>query len=250
MAGELIKFVGPHLVILKTTSMKKYISAIFIFALLLPQLVHAQKESPLKMGIRVAPALDWMNMDTQGYGNDGLRGGFAAGLTADIYFTKNYALSTGLTFNFINGKQVYKGTFTYSDVEYVQANRKYNFNYLEIPVLIKMKTNPFGNFSFFAQAGIGTGFRIRTTVTDKFTKNSGEIVETDPYSYSAYTRLMRWAVIAGIGTEINIDKSSSITVGFNYNNSLNNMFNSVSSINEQEEVGRINFVELNVGFIF
>jgi hypothetical protein len=230
--------------------MKKYLYPFVILVLLLPQLVNAQNESIFKMGIRVAPGLDWMNMETEGYDNDGMRGGFAAGLTADIYFTKNYAISTGLSFNFLNGKQVFNGTFTYSEVEYVQDKRKYNFNYLEIPVMIKMKTNPFGSFSFFAQVGIGTGFRIRTTVTDKFLEATGQTTETDPISYSAYTTLMREAIIVGIGTEISIDKSSRIMVGVNYNNSLNNMFNSVSALNHQDEVGRINFAELSVGFLF
>jgi hypothetical protein len=230
--------------------MKKSLFVIFLFAALVPQIVTAQRESAFKMGIRVAPGLDWMSMNTEGYDNDGIRGGFAAGLTADIYFTKNYAISTGLSFNFLNGKQVYKDTFSLQGVHYMQVNRKYNFSYLEIPVMIKMKTNPFGAFSFFAQAGIGTGFRIRTTVTDKFTKTSGEETENDPVNYSAYTTVIREAIIAGIGTEISIDKSSRILVGLNYNNSLNNMFSSVSSINGQEEDGRINFLELNIGFLF
>ena len=171
---------------------------------------------------------------------------------SDFYFAENYALSTGFNFQFINGKLNYEdsllignnNTLTDGDV-----SRKYNFLYLEIPVMIKMKTKTFGKISYFGQIGIGTGFRVKATVKEHFQPTAGVPVDQQ-YEFNNGTTLIREAVLVGIGFEYHVDESSTIMIGLSYSNALNNVLTGVNYKTNQIEKSQLNFAELNIGFLF
>jgi hypothetical protein len=81
--------------------------------------------------------------------------GFGYGLVADLYFTENYAFSTGAEVN-------YKGGSLRMDPE-PAPSRKFDLQYLEIPLTLKMRTNQIGPLSYFGQVGLSGGLKLKSS---------------------------------------------------------------------------------------
>jgi hypothetical protein len=232
-----------------------YFRVIMLTLFLLPILMQAQKESPVKLGLRVAPNLSWINPGTEGYNSEGVRFGISAGLISDFYFAKNYAISTGFSFLFPSGRLTYEDMITVNGVQDTAANNRiYNFIYFEIPLMVKMQTNQFGDFSFFGQIGFGTGFRMKATAKNEVTFSDGT-TGSSKNDINNKTALMRESVIAGIGIEYHIDKSTRITAGINYSNALNSVLKGKNGIPNEDGTlndvkGLSNFLELSIGVLF
>jgi hypothetical protein len=228
--------------------MRRLFTTAFILMLFCtPIVTYSQGKSPLKLGLKVAPNLGWMSPSTKGYKSDGAKMGATIGFISDFYFAENYALSTGFNFQFINGKLNY---FDSLDVNNPNSEifRKYNFLYLEIPLMIKMKTKPFGKISYFGQIGLGTGFRLKATVKDEVTPAIPDMGSPENFNYG--TTLIRESVLVGVGCEYSIDESSRILIGVSYSNALNNLFTGINAKSNLDEKSQLNFVELNIGFLF
>jgi hypothetical protein len=212
----------------------------------------SQDKLPLKLGLRIAPNIGWMSPRTKGYSNDGARFGGTVGFISDIYFAQNYAFSTGVNFLFINGKLNYRDSMLVegsNKMQYGEIFRTYHFLYLEIPMMIKMKTKTFGKVSYFGQIGFGTGFRISATVKEHFVPDQGEPVDQQ-YEFKNGTTLIRESILFGIGCEFHVDESSRVILGLNYSNALNNILTGDNYSSGEIEKSQLNFAELNIGFLF
>lgn len=121
-----------------------------------------------RFGAYLAPTMSWMrstsktNDDkTYNIANNGSKVGFTYGLMAEYYFQDNYAIVSGLQMNMGGGKM---GMARSSEVPAKNtiktASFDYNLSFLEIPVAIKLRTDPVSNFRFFGQAGVTLGFRV------------------------------------------------------------------------------------------
>lgn len=227
------------------------IPVLLLTLLLVPLLLEAQKTSPVKLGLRVAPGIGLLNPNTEGYNSEGIRGVISAGLISDFYFTSNYAISSGFSVIFPSGKMEYRDRRVISPGDTIvgQFNITYKYIYFEIPLMIKMKTNEFGKFSFYGQVGLGTGFKIKATAEGDVTEDDGSMIPAD-VQINNKTRLMRESIIVGIGLEYSIDKSTMLTGGFNYNAGLNNVFHNMNQLYNLEEQGTTSFAELSIGVLF
>jgi len=123
----------------------------------------------IRFGVYVAPAIDWMRPTTVKSNNNeftsknaGSKVGFTYGLMMDYNFADNYSFVTGLQVNMAGGKiQTERATGATTTVSSVNsADFDYNLTYLEVPVAIKLRTDPISNFRFFGQVGLTTGFNI------------------------------------------------------------------------------------------
>jgi hypothetical protein len=206
----------------------------------------------MKLGLKVAPNISWMNPGTKGYSPDGARIGATLGFTGDFYFTDNYAFSTGLNFLYTGGKLAFTDSVMSPDdkeVRNAMVNRKYDFVYIEIPMMIKMHTKQFGDFSFFGQIGFGTGFRLKATATDNIEPDASDAYE-EQYNVSGETTLIRESILVGLGTEYHLDESTRLTIGLNYSNSLNNVLTGVNYKSNLTEKSMLNFAELSLSILF
>jgi hypothetical protein len=203
----------------------------------------------MKLGLKVSPNIGWMSPGTKGYSSDGARLGATIGFISDFYFAENYALSTGFNFQFINGKLNYNDSLLIDKNRvYEEVFRKYNLIFLEIPLMIKMKTKNFGKISYFGQIGIGTGFRIKATSKDNLVpaiKDMGT-----PENFNEGTTLIRESILVGIGCEYMVDESSRILFGISYSNALNNILTGENYKYNLVEKSQLNFAEINIGFLF
>ncbi|NTW25971.1 MAG: PorT family protein [Lentimicrobium sp.] len=231
--------------------LKNLTTTLFI-ALLLTFLVSSQtmfaQYKAVSLGVKAAPNLGWFKSDQQGYESQGTVAGFSWGLVAEFYFAENYAFATGFNFDFQNGKLSYPeerdgiaGTLT----------RNYRLKYLEIPAMIKMKTNEIKGFRFFGQIGLGTGVRLSSKGEDVF-EAPGEPTETTDFRLiDSQTTLFRASMIVGAGLEYPFDNSSALVVGFNFNNGFTNALKGNNTVDSSlEHNGIPNFIELSIAVMF
>lgn len=122
----------------------------------------------LRFGAYVAPTTAWMRAtsksdDNKNYNitNDGTKVGFTYGLMAEYYFEDNYAIVTGLQMTSGGGKMAMQRVATTPEANTIQkAAFQYNMTYLEIPVGIKLRTDPVGDMRFFGQVGLTLGVNV------------------------------------------------------------------------------------------
>ena len=230
-------------------------SAILFFLMLfcIPVLTFSQTKYPMKLGLRVAPNIGWMVPSTKGYTGGGARLGVSIGFMSDFYFAENYAFSTGVNFQFLYGALNYSDSLLIPPGKALvngEVSRKYNFLYLEIPLMIKMKTKKFGNISYYGQIGFGTGFRLRASVNESFQPSAGGEPVKQDYEFNNGTTLIRESLLIGMGCEYHLDESSRIVVGLTYSNSLNNILTGQNYKSKDFEKSQLNYAELNIGFLF
>ncbi|HTO15270.1 MAG TPA: porin family protein [Edaphocola sp.] len=123
---------------------------------------------PFRFGAFVAPTISWMKSsartdDGKNYNisNEGFKIGFTYGLIAEYYFQPNYAIVSGLQMNMGGGKMAMDRIDKTAASDMInKASFDYSLNFLEIPLALKLRTDPISNFRFFGQAGFSLGFRV------------------------------------------------------------------------------------------
>jgi len=230
----------------------KNLSATVFIALLTVLLISTQagfaQYKAVSLGVKAAPSLGWIKTDQQGYESQGTVAGFAWGLVAEFYFAENYAFATGFNFDFQNGKLAYPeqrnedlGTLT----------RNYRLKYLEIPAMIKMKTNEIKGFRFFGQIGLGAGVRLSSKGKDLYEVPQEPSQTIDFRLIDSQTRLFKASMIVGAGVEYPFDKSTALVAGFNFNNGFTNALKGDNSADSSlEHQGVPNFIELSIAIMF
>jgi hypothetical protein len=235
---------------MQTFIKKRFFFLLVVFLSALAFQGSGQEKLPVKLGLKVAPNMCWMNTNTSGYDYNGLSIGGTVGFMADIYFAERYAFSTGLNFDFYSGKLRYADSLNIpGGKENGVMSRKYKMIYLEIPLMVKMKTKDFGDFSFFGQIGFGTGFRLAATANDEFVNDAGQTT-TDKKDIRSETTLIRESVIINLGTEYRIDETTRLVLSLGYSNSLNNVLTGINSKTGKNQKAWLNYAELCIGVLF
>jgi len=121
------------------------------------------------LGAYISPTMSWMK-PTTGKSDDnifevqgnGARLGFTYGLLADFYFTENYAIASGIQVNMTGGSILAErsGGSTAEPSSVNSADFTYHLSFLEIPLNVKMRTDPVGGLYIFGQAGVTAGVNI------------------------------------------------------------------------------------------
>ncbi|WP_090992065.1 porin family protein [Pedobacter insulae] len=169
--------------------------------------------------------------------------GFSYGLMGDFNFAENYSFNTGITVTTINGKSTEKNAMPYhavvSSTAPVAYDLKYKMQYVEIPLVVKLKTSKIGAIKWFGQFGLSNDFRIKARQDASNTNG----VLADNVNASDWTRFYRAGLIIGGGGEFDLDEHTSLMGGLSFNNGLTNITNSKNMV-------RNHFVSLNLGVFF
>lgn len=208
--------------------MKKIIFLTSLIVFLFLKVNYAQIK-PYKFGFRLAPNISWLSPDSKYYSNNGSDMGFSWGFVSDISITENYFFQTGFNISSFNAK------LEYPDIIFVEAEndsmpgqifRNYKLRYIEIPALIKMKTNPYKKFSFYGLIGFNFGFNIRAQAEDRFEyKNFYEESKTDNFENDIKDDLnfFKLSLNVGVGVEYEIYQSTVVFAGISFNNGVTNI---------------------------
>jgi hypothetical protein len=226
----------------KGKSMKNIIalSALFIF---LTASVCGQSDNyqKFRFGIKLSPNISWMKPKNNDISSDGslLKAGF--GLIADIHFTENYAIGTGVNVSANGGELSFYDVWREGDTHFVvRRNRTYNLQNIEIPLTLKMRTNEIGYITYWGQFGVGLGAHIQGRADDvmEFLYESESADQNGAYKVSRRDgrteddinimdeddiRLFRLSFIVGAGIEYNLGGSTSLVAGLTFNNGLLNI---------------------------
>lgn len=209
---------------------------------------------PFRFGVKAAPNIAWISPDTEDYENDGSVLGFSWGFVADITLMEHYFLKTGFNLDYLNGKLILPFEKIIEEINDSipisgSLHRKYNLRYLEIPLTFKMRTNQFGKFAIYGNIGFGAAFKIRARSEDELYNESGGLVASEDKDIADDLTLLRGSVIVGLGTEIFLDKSTSIFVDVTYNNGLSNMLKDNENTIGVDKAF-VHFFQLNIGVMF
>lgn len=109
-----------------------------------------------------------------------------------------------------------------SNKAYFLQSRKFKFNYVNIPVILKMKTKEIGYFTYYGQFGLNLGIRTKAKVSDESisvsdgAKGSPENLNFDNQAYP-----IRTGLIVGGGAEYTISGTTAVFFDLTYNYTFN-----------------------------
>lgn len=152
--------------------MKK--SFLLVIVMLVLSVSASAQYKGFSFGMKFGPAFDWAGSKTNTIQNEGTRMGFRWGLVADYYFAENYAITTGLNVNYLRGHYSFQDMHNFSLVDSItdyrlgNVDRRYKATTFELPIALKMVTEEFGPFSFFAQVGAAVGYTRKALSKDDF----------------------------------------------------------------------------------
>lgn len=214
----------------------------------------AQDNKSFAFGLKACPTIAWMKPNAKDYSSDGIQIGFTYGVFGDFFLSKNVAFSTGVNVNYHGGKLHYpdsqlvlltptQGTFY----------RKYNFQAIQVPIMIKMKTDEIANMKFYANVGIAPAYLIKAKANkDEYTTNVGSSkVQYVADDITSDINRLRASMIIGLGVEYPIKGNTAVVAGINFDNGLTNVLkgnNAVDVTIKQKAI--TNYLELNLGIIF
>ncbi len=230
-------------------------------------------ESDLKnfrFGLKITPSVNWYKPDGKLISPNGPTAKFGGGLITEFRLTKVISFQTGAQIDLDGGNIKYNngGTnnpgsntvhYYYNNVDDVIANfdpvlanspahthyqlneRIYRVTYVTIPLTLKMKTKEIGSLIYFGQIGVNNSFRWKATADDKLTvinDATNTLGATDGKSkiditkdISVYTASLNF----GLGGEMNLSGSTSLTFGLNYLLGFMNVVKS-TSVNLEKRV--------------
>lgn len=221
----------------------------------------------VRLGLTFSPSLNWITPDNTGYSGDGVRAGMSYGLMADftLFETENYNIHTGIIFNHLGGKLSYRDAFLLSSGVNVPAstNATYKLRYVDIPLMIKLRTNEIGYLYYYGVFGGQFGFNIRAQ-SDVETNYGGSFSE-DGIDIRDDVNLLRADLVFGGGVEYNITGETRLVAALYYHNGLTNILtgrayqvqngqtviNNVGQpVEDQKLRNRLHYLELKLGVLF
>jgi hypothetical protein len=175
--------------------------------------------------------------------SNGTNLGFAYGLMADFNFAEHYSLNTGFTVTTVNGKSTEINAMPYHQVVStptpIAYQLKYKMQYIEVPLVIKLKTSKIGAIKWFGQFGLSNDFRIKA----RQDASNGSGMLADNVNAADWTTFYRAGLIMGGGGEFDLDGHTTLMGGISFNNGLTN-------ITDSKNIVKNHFVSLNLGVFF
>jgi hypothetical protein len=214
--------------------MKRYS---FLLCLFLLPFIGLAQQSPerktVELGFTVSPNIGWMRVTNSMDGavtSNGSRAGISYGVLADVGFTSNYYFSTAFVLTSVNSKL--------SEVDPLLSGATpvlttYKLQYIEIPLTLKLKSNPLEFGKFYGQFGLGTGVKI----------SGKESIDGAGDNKSEAANTFRVALVAGGGVEWDINSNFRVQTGLIFNHGLSNTISSVRDI-------RSDYLALSLGVFF
>ena len=210
-----------------------------------------------RLGISSGIGFTWMKPKTDGYEKNGSTFSYNYGLMTDYNFTKNYTFSSGISFNRLGGKLKFANDTSVIGSIQQQGilQRTYQINSLEIPTLLKLKTNQIGYITYFAQLGLKHNFNLSSFANDELILNDGSIVSTKDIDMADFTTFYRISFNIGFGAEYSLSQTLSAFAYLEYDNGLNSSLskektNSDGKIRSPNENAFIRKLGITFGLLF
>lgn len=185
-----------------------------------------------RFGAYLAPNISYMKPTTDksddgnhDVENAGSKVGFTYGLMMEYWFADNYGFVSGLQMNMAKGNILTNHTSPNTPDAVRKSDIQYSLNYLEIPLNLKMRTDPIENFTFFGQAGFTLGINVAKKINYDITVNDNAGTAMSPFT-GQNEKLKGMVAISpvllsmniGVGAEYPINNNLAGYFGFFFNN--------------------------------
>ena len=261
-------------------------------------------DKKFRFGIRIAPQPTWIKSKDKNATGSGIGLGFGFGLITEFKLSDIIHFYTGIGGDFENGTITYKNDpsnqfsvtyFTDRDGALVEltnemdtaslfsqnnmgykavTKRKIKTTYVTIPLTLKMMTQEYSGFRYFAQFGADLGIRTKIKADDEYsilikrgvpTLLSGTNTNSDlDLQKDASLIPVRVGLNVGLGTVYRIAGTTSLMFSINYFSSFTNLMRSTSkyaATDYQVSNGKVNFtylkqnliqnaIRINIGILF
>jgi hypothetical protein len=198
----------------------------------LPQAVLDDPNPALRMGLSLSPLISFFS--TEGdpsivYG-DGVRFGVQYGLHMDFRLgaNPNYYFATGL-FMLQTGGTI-RHPYALAGTPNIAVNREalFRLNYVNVPLNVMLRTNEIGYIRYFARVGFDVGFKVKANMDINDYQNNSDAPALTRVKADAndITNLFRTALHLEAGVEYNMGGTTRLVFSAEWNNGLNNVFNS------------------------
>ena len=200
--------------------------------------------------LNFTPGVYWLSPNSSNNTANGASFGFCYGANLEFYFTRNYGFLLGFEVTQIGAKYINTTNFTRYDSI---VNHNETVQYLQLPLELKLKTDPFRNIRYYGLVGLDLGFRLKATddyntqVTPNFFNMGYGILNSysgNNVNISSQTDFFRISLVIGGGVEYAIAGSTSLQASLTYNNCFTNLNNTSSN------AVNIKGVELMIGVLF
>jgi|LauGreSBDMM110SN_4_FD.fasta_scaffold24499_2 hypothetical protein len=243
--------------------MKRFYFLGLVF-LLLTKFTSAQGEGEkIEFGLGMNPCLSWMNPSMKIFNSGGSTFAFGFGAKINYKLSQKYALGFEVNFQNININTHYNKI----DVEYKSVTQtstdftmQYNLKYLEIPVLLKMQTEPKNKLAYYGEFGGSLGLLLNQ-LADVESKelnisqvNTEEPEEGDKFIlknsdnnatiYKTNINAFKIGLIFGGGLQYHLTNGSRLEFGLRYNLGLTDIYD------DSKLEGSNHCAGINIGFIF
>ncbi|MFN5356795.1 MAG: porin family protein [Bacteroidota bacterium] len=200
------------------------------------------QDQKFHFGLKVLPSMAWIKPDAKEITRDGSRIGFGYGIQTEIRFQENYSFATGLQIQYRGGNLKYTDEVTLP----AEVNNEFDIKlqYVEIPLTLKMLTNPFGKIRVYGQFGVSPGYLIRA-------ESSNEIDGDN--DFMDYANAFNMNMIIGSGIEYTISGTTVAFVGLEFNNGFLNVFDKKFSEVQPSDAkikGVSNYLGIHAGVLF
>lgn len=183
--------------------------------------VASSDDRSFRLGLHFSPNLSWLKPNTSGYESAGTSMGFSYGLSTEFFITKNYLFSTGISLNALAGKLKYEGVYSEPSQNHSsEIEEKVKLRYIDIPLILKLRTNEIGYITYYGNFGLNAGFKYKATsdITYKDYNKSENGVDS-----SSDFNLINLNLVVGAGIEYSLSGNTNILLGVNYNNGFVNV---------------------------
>jgi len=240
--------------------------ALILFFGLSVNFVFAQFND-VRFGLQVSPTFSWMSANNNRINSSGSNLGLKLGMLGEFYFRENYAFSTGIGFGFNQGgtlQHEWEGYYWEDSYRQLTTDTlplpsmtklKYNIQYLEIPIGLKMRTREFGYIRYFVEPAITLG--IKTQAKGSITgRNLGDEFEDINIKEEVNALNLAWGISAGI--EYSLSETTALVgglgfqVGFADTTRDGSVEINPNNGNESEDrsVGKAHNITVKIGVLF
>ena len=178
-----------------------------------------------EIGLKVSPSVTSLRAESpadHAFTSDGSQFGFGGGLVVDYFFGENYAFSTGLLLSGKGGSISYKDVASGTSGQPLAVKQKFNTQYLEIPLTVKLFTNEIAPATrLYFQVGGSLNVPIGTRINDG--KFYTDPVTSTENKASDYVYFFDADALAGFGAEYQLAKSTKVFAGISYHRGLVNI---------------------------
>lgn len=241
-----------------------------LFMLLLLFLSVQAQEQNIRFGFQLSPTIGWLSTNDNLINANGPNLGLKLGMTGDVYFQENYAITSGIGFYFNAGGTLFfeesvdsLNIWTEVDIPNFEGpyrggtDFKYSLQFVEIPIGLKLRTREFGYIRYYLQPEMTIGFRTQARGQ---VENVTEIDPDEKYDISSATNILNLSWGIGGGIEYNISTTTSLVGGLAFQSGFADVTrdrnteiyrpNRNGAVQQEDSRGRVNAIILRIGIIF